>query len=516
MKTPLRSLSSLLFALASLVAGGSALADARSLAALADQHYEKNARAILAEFESLLALPNHAGNREDMERNLLALERMLAKRGLKTRRLEAPGAVPSLFGELPRDPKKPTVLWYAHYDGQPVGSSGWNTSPFEPILDRQSERVKLADALETLTTVPDDNWRIYARSASDDKAAIIALLSALDALAAKRTPLAVNLKVFLEGEEEIGSPNLLAIVRTHADLLAADLLLFADGPRHQSGRPQVVLGVRGTQGVELTLFGPVRALHSGHYGNWVPNPAARLGEVLASIRAPDGTVKIAGFYDVFDKDLAGRGVVPDAELEKQLLSELHLSTRESAERSLAGAVTWPAVNVVGLRSGDTGANARNAIPIDATASLDFRLVPKQTPAIVRAQLEGHLRSLGYRIVGTREEAEAATDRDRVALVNWGRAGYSGARVRDDAPAVRALIDLMRSMHGDQLVVAPILGGSLPLSIFAENSSLGAVVVLPIANYDNNQHAPNENVTLGSLRYGVSTFAVALGALKFKP
>lgn len=516
MKTPRSLVARIFLAFAACAGGALALADERSLAALADQHYEKNVRSMLAEFDALLALPNHAGKREDMERNLVALEGLLARRGLKTRRLDAPGAVPALYGELPTDPKKPTVLWYAHYDGQPIGSSGWDTAPFEPILDRKGERAKLADALTTLSTVPDDAWRIYARSASDDKAAIIAMLTALDALKANRTPLAVNLKVFLEGEEEIGSPNLPAIVRAHADLLAADLLMFADGPRHQSGRPQVVLGVRGTQGVEVTLFGPVRALHSGHYGNWVPNPAARLSEVLVSIRAPDGTVKIAGFYDAFDKQLAGRGVVADADLEKNLLGELRLSTRESAAQSLASAVTWPAINIVGLRSGDTGSNARNAIPIDATASLDFRLVPNQTPAIVRGQLEAHLRSLGYRIVATREEADSATDRDRVALVNWGRAGYSGARVRDDAPAVRALIDLMRAVHGDQLFVAPILGGSLPLSIFAENSALGAVVVLPIANYDNNQHAPNENVTLGSLRYGVTTFAVALGALQFKP
>jgi acetylornithine deacetylase/succinyl-diaminopimelate desuccinylase-like protein len=514
MKT--RALTTLFLALVSFLVANLSLADARSLATIADQHYEKNARAILTEFDALLALPNHASKREDMERNLVALERMLAKRALKPRRLEVPGAVPALYGETPHDPAKPTVLWYAHYDGQPVGSSGWNTSPFEPILDRNGERTKLADALATLTDVPDDAWRIYARSASDDKAAIVAMLSALDALAATRTPLAVNLKVFLEGEEEIGSPNLPAIVRKHADLLAADLLLFADGPRHQSGRPQVVLGVRGTQGVEVTLFGPVRALHSGHYGNWAPNPAARLSELLASIRAPDGAVKIAGFYDAFDKDLAPRGVVPDAELEKQLLGELHLSKRESETQSLAGAVTWPAINIVGLRSGDTGANARNAIPIDATASLDFRLVPNQTPAIVHSQLETHLRSLGYRIVTKREEAEAATDRDRVAFVDWGRSGYSGVRVREDAPAVRALIDLMRAQHGDLLFVAPILGGSLPLSHFAENAKFGAVVVLPIANYDNNQHAPNENVTLGSLRFGVATFAAAFGALKFKP
>ncbi|MGH8286412.1 MAG: peptidase dimerization domain-containing protein, partial [Steroidobacteraceae bacterium] len=164
-----------------------------------------------------------------------------------------------------------------------------------------------------------------------------------------------------------------------------------------------------------------------------------------------------------------------------------------------------------VKSGDIGAAARNAIPTEATANLDFRLVPRQTPGGVRAQLENHLRTLGLRVIGTREQAEAAAERDRVALVQWDRAGYSGARFTEDAPSVRALIHLLRDLHGDKLVVAPILGGSLPLALFAENSPVSAVVVLPIANYDNNQHAPNENLTLGSLRYGISTFAAILGA-----
>ncbi|HEU4530172.1 MAG TPA: M20/M25/M40 family metallo-hydrolase [Steroidobacteraceae bacterium] len=489
------------------------MADVRDVQRAANEYYEQNARAILAEFGALLSLPNHADDRAGMERNLLALEQALAKRGLKSRRLEVPGAVPSLYAELPRVEGRPTVLWYAHYDGQPVGSSGWNTEPFQPMLAREGKLERLSAALPAMSGVPDDAWRIHARSASDDKGAIAAMLAALDALRAAKIPLSVNLKIFLEGEEETGSPNLPAIVRSHAELIAADLLLFADGPRHQSGRPQVVLGVRGSQGAELTLFGPSRALHSGHYGNWAPNPAARLADVLASVRAPDGRVKIEGYYDTFDRELAPRGVVPDEDLEKLLLQELGLGARENAQLALASAVTWPAINVVGLRSGDTGGSARNAIPVDAAASLDFRLVPRQTPASVREVFERHLRSLGYRVVGSREQAQTAPDRERVALVTWGRAGYSGARFTDDAPMVRSLIDLMRQVHGERLVVAPILGGSLPLSIFADNAPVSSVVVLPIANYDNNQHAPNENVTLGSLRYGIATFAAAFAALR---
>jgi acetylornithine deacetylase/succinyl-diaminopimelate desuccinylase-like protein len=481
----------------------------------ADEHYARHYRAILDEYETLVAIPNHAGNRADIERNAVALERMLAKRGFATRRLEVPGASPAIYGELPREAGKPTVVFYAHYDGQPAGSaSDWKTSPFVPTLERNGTRQPLRAALDELESVPDDDWRIYARSAADDKAPIIAMLAALDSLAAHKVPPAINLRVFLDGEEEVGSPHLARIVRDNAKLLAADLLLFADGPRHQSGRPQVVLGVRGVQGAHVTLFGPSRALHSGHYGNWAVNPAARLASLLASVRAPDGRVKIAGFYDAVDTALADRGVKADDALEKKLASELRLSGRESVENPLARTVAWPSLNIVGLRSGDVGSAARNAIPTEATASLDFRLVPKLTRERVRELLHAHLKTQGYRVVASRAEVDAATDRDRIALVEWESSGYSGARFTEDAPPVRALIGLLRELHGEKLVVAPILGGSLPLSLFAENSPVSAIVVLPIANYDNNQHAPNENLTLGSLRQGIGTFAAIFGALDF--
>ncbi len=476
----------------------------------ADAHYVRHYRAILDEYASLVSIPNHASDAADIERNAAVLEKMLAKRGFATRRLEAPGASPAVYGELPRKAKRPTVVFYAHYDGQPVGAaSDWTTPPFEPTLDRAGNRQPLRAALPGITSVPDDAWRVYARSAADDKAPIVAMLAALDSLAARKVAPAINLKVFLDGEEEVGSPHLARIARDHATLLAADLLLFADGPRHQSGRPQVVLGVRGVQSAQITLFGAARALHSGHYGNWAVNPAARLADLLASLRAPDGRVKIAGFYDAVDTTLADRGVKADDALERGLLEELRLSRRESADQPLARTVAWPSLNVVGLRAGDTGPAARNAIPTEATANLDFRLVPKLTPDGVRQLLNAHLQAQGYRVVASRQEVDAASDRDRLAWVQWDRAGYSGARFTEDAPPVRALIELLREVHGEKLVVAPILGGSLPLSLFAENAPVSAVVVLPIANYDNNQHAPNENLRMAEFRRGIALYAALL-------
>jgi acetylornithine deacetylase/succinyl-diaminopimelate desuccinylase-like protein len=499
-----------------LLAAAASAATPDGVRALANDHYEQNYREILAEYDTLVSIPNHAANRADIERNLAALEAMLARRGLVTRRLPTQGASPALYGELPRDTRRPTLLFYAHYDGQPAGEAGWKTPAFQPTLSRDGKLQSLRSALGSLDGPPKDDWRIYARSAADDKAPIVALVSALDALAARDVPLAVNLKVFLEGEEEVGSPHLAHIVREHAELVRADLLLFADGPRHQSGRPQVVLGVRGVQSLELTLFGAARALHSGHYGGWTVNPAARLAELLTSMRAPDGRVRIEGYYDEVDRALAALGSAPDEALERSLLQELRITSRESTRQSLAESVASPALNIVGVSAGDTGAAARNAIPADATANLDLRLVPNQTPQSVRKLVEKHLQSSGYRIVHERDVAERARDRDRIVLVRWDAAGYPGVRFTQDEPAVHALIELMRTLHGEQLAVTPILGGSLPLALFVQNAPVSAVVVLPIANHDNNQHAPNENLTLGSLRYGITTFAAILAGFSLQP
>src|SRR5580765_1026654 len=142
-----------------------------------------------------------------------------------------------------------------------------------------------------------DDWRIYARSASDDKSPIVALLAAIDALRAQRIPLGVNLKVIFEGEEEAGSTNLQRTLELHKNLLGGDLLAMADGPVHQSRRALVFFGNRGDIGLDITVYGPVRSLHSGHYGNWAPNPAMELARLLASMKDENGRVRIEGFYD---------------------------------------------------------------------------------------------------------------------------------------------------------------------------------------------------------------------------
>nr|MDQ4088545.1 M20/M25/M40 family metallo-hydrolase [Pseudomonadota bacterium] len=244
---------------------------------------EANREEILREYLPLLAIPNVASNRADIRRNAEHIMAMMQRRGLSPRLLESEDgeAPPLIYGEWRVPGARRTYILYAHYDGQPVTPADWTvTQPFEARLVGEG-----------------DEARIYARSASDDKAGVMAILAAVDALRAEgRTP-AFNLKIVFEGEEEAGSPNLAGLLRRHREVLRSDGWIIIDGPAHQTGPPQLTLGVRGDVNMHLTVYGPLRPLHSGHYGNWAPNPAMMLARLLASMKDETGRVTIAGFYD---------------------------------------------------------------------------------------------------------------------------------------------------------------------------------------------------------------------------
>ena len=233
--------------------------------------------AIVAELAELLAIPNLASDSVNIRRNAALIVRMLEKRGATARLLEVPGSPPAVYGELPVPGATRTVVFYSHYDGQPVDLSRWASPPWQvtlrdgPILGSRLSRVlPMPQAGQRF----DPEWRIFARSASDDKGPIVAMLAAIDALRAAGIPLSANLKLFLDGEEEAGSPNLARMLAAHRELLGSDLWIFGDGPIDPRGLPRAVLGVRGITTFRLTVYGPASSLHSGHYGNVAPNPGA--------------------------------------------------------------------------------------------------------------------------------------------------------------------------------------------------------------------------------------------------
>ncbi|MDQ3949284.1 MAG: M20/M25/M40 family metallo-hydrolase, partial [Gemmatimonadota bacterium] len=356
---------------------------------------------IVRELADLLAIPNVASDSINIRANARHLVTMLERRGVRARLLESPGSPPAVYGELTTPAATRTVVFYAHYDGQPVTPEDWTTPPWRPVLrDRALADGGREIPFPTVAGTVHGEWRMYARSASDDKSPIVAMLRAIDALRAAGVPLSVNLKFFLEGEEEAGSPHLREMLARHVDLLRADVWLFGDGPVHQSRRHQVVFGVRGVVGAELTVYGPRRALHSGHYGNWAPNPAAMLATLLASMRAPDGRITIAGFYDdVVPITAAERQALRDAPpVDEALRRELLLGSTEGGDTTVGERVMLPALNVRGLRAGAVGVAAANAVPAEARASLDFRLVANQRVERVRELVEAHARAQGYHVV----------------------------------------------------------------------------------------------------------------------
>lgn len=474
--------------------------------------HRANALGVLTEFRDFLAIPNLADDSVNIRRNAAAILAMLERRGIKGRLLETPGSPPAVFAERRVPGATRTITLYAHYDGQPVAEADWKTGgAWVPQL--REGKVESGAAVRTLEDAARageqaDSWRLYARSASDDKGPIIAMMAALDALkAAGREPV-VNLKFFFEGEEEAGSDSLRTMLTTHKALLASDLWIFADGPTHQSGMLQLVHGVRGVLPLKLTTYGPSRALHSGHYGNWAPNPSAMLAHLIASMRDDEGRILIKGINEGVrpvtreDSQAVASLPAPDAGLREELM----LGRTEGNGASVGLAILRPALNVTGL-SGGIGSNA---VPAEATASIDFRLVPDLTPEGVRASVEAHLKGLGYHVVHSVPDSATRRNHAKVVRAAWGN-GYAGQRTSLSQPLAREVYALVRRATGTTVGRIPALGGSLPLAIF-EDVLRTPIVSLPIVNYDNNQHAANEHLKLGNLWAGIEVFATLMAGL----
>src|ERR1022692_1051776 len=233
-----------------------AFAQQNPASAAARSWREMHEPAILREFTDLLAMPNLARDEDTVDTKAAAIIKLLEKRGVKSRLLEVPGAPPVVFGEIVTPGATRTLVFYAHYDGQPLDPKEWATPPWQPVLrDGPLNRDGRVVPLPASGPI-NPEWRIYARSASDDKAPVIAIPTALDALQAARIPLRSNIKLVFEGEEEAGSPHLASIIEKYKALLGSDVWLICDGPVHQSRRQQIVFGARGIATVDITLYGP--------------------------------------------------------------------------------------------------------------------------------------------------------------------------------------------------------------------------------------------------------------------
>ena len=469
---------------------------------------EAHEPAIVGELLELLTIPNVAADRANVRRNAEHLRGMLQKRGFTAELLATEGN-PLVYGELRTPGATRTLLLYSHYDGQPVNPKGWKQAdPFKPVIKAGKDGAEVADAASRKRM--DREWRIYARSASDDKSPIVMMLAAMDALKAAGLAPAVNVRVVLDGEEEAGSPSLVPAITRYREKLSADLMVILDGPQHSSGRATIAYGARGIARVDVTVFGPRAGVHSGNYGNWVPNPAQRLALLLASMKDEAGRILVRGWNDGIDtltpEEQKMVASVPDDAA--AILKAFGVAQPETAYPKLQEALQYPTLNVRGMVSAFVGAGARTIIPDSATASIDIRLV-KETPADAMIdKIRAHVRRQGYHIVeGEPDDATRAKYSKLARLATFGD-GTNAFRTSPLNPQAAALAASLREAHGVEPVHLRTLGGTVPIAPFIEALGFPAVLV-PTVNFDNNQHEENENLRIGNLLDGIVTVAAIL-------
>jgi len=487
-----------------------------SLFAQSDQQkvkafYKANEQQIISEYFDFVAIPNETTDSANIKLNAAYIVNMLAKRGLQAELLTPATGNPVVFAEVKVPGATKTINFYAHYDGQPVNPKQWSPGlkPFVPVFITApvEQGGQLIDYKPGTPVNPD--WRISGRASADDKAGVMCIINGYDALIKSQLKPGCNIRFFFEGEEEKGSQHLEEIFNKYHDKLTSDIWVICDGPRHISGKKMVVFGVRGDVNMRLTVYGPRRPLHSGNYGNWAPNPGLMLAQLLAGMKDEQGHVLINGFYD---------DVVPLSETEKAairkmppvddaLKKELGIAASENGNQSLIEALMEPSLNINGMASGNVGAQAANVIPTKAEAVLDLRLVLGNDYNRQVQKVVNYIKAKGFYVTDKEPTTDERMKYNKIILVTHD-VGYNAQRTPMDLLAAQAIVKAVQSTVTYPVVLTPSSGGSLPLFVFEK--ALGAkVITVPLVNYDNNQHAENENVKVSCLWEGIETIAAIM-------
>jgi acetylornithine deacetylase/succinyl-diaminopimelate desuccinylase-like protein len=478
----------------------------------------QNDKKMIEEYVQFLSIPNVSADTPNILKNAAFIQKMMQRRGIEAELLQGttPNATPAVFGEIKTPGATSTIGFYAHYDGQPVNPKQWHDGlePFKPVLITapMESGGKIIGPYKSGDPVNAD-LRISGRGSSDDKAGVMVALNAYEALVKTGKAVSANIKFLFEGEEETGSIHLDEIFIKHKEKLQADTWIVVDGPRHISGRKSISYGVRGDVNVFLTIYGARRPLHSGNYGNWAPNPANRMVQLLASMKDEDGMVLVKGFYEDVTPltALEQQALVQLPAVDEKLKGELGLKEAEMPGKLLAQAIMLPTLNINGIQSANVGALAGNVIPTKAEAVLDLRLVKGNDWKRQVQKVIDHIKSKGYYVLDDKEP----TDEERRNYVKLIRIktehGYNAQRTSMDLPISKMIQQAVQSTTKEPLVLIPSSGGSLPLVLFEEILNT-KVITVPVVNYDNNQHAENENVRISYLWEGIETVA-AIMAMK---
>ena len=477
----------------------------RQLTALSKE-YAKRSFPIL---KSLLEIPNDAFFPEAIEKNIQWCEKEFQQRGFSNTRIPTE-TVPLLLAERKHPNAKKTVLIYLQLDGQPVDSTRWfQESPYTPTLKKPKETV----GWETLPWNDIENyeedWRVFARSASDAKGPVAMFLAALDATASNNIVPNYNIKVIMDFEEELGSPRLPGAVKSNAALLGADMLIIFDGPRHITNNPTLTFGARGIATIQLTTYGPLVPQHSGHFGNYAPNPALRLAKLLASMKDDEGRVTIPGFYDGISIDAETEAILKSVPDDEALINyRLQIAKADKVGDYYQAAIQYPSLNIRGMQSGWINDKVRTIVPGWARAEIDVRLVLESNPERLIKLIQDHIRDQGFFLTDKLPTKGERLKYPKIATFTH-EISYQSFRTDFNSEVGLWLTRALKRAFQEDPIRIRMSGGSIPISPFVTTLNIPAVTV-PTVNRDNNQHSPNENLRLGNYQEGIKTMIAILG------
>ena len=475
---------------------------------------QKHAKNYYGDLYDFISLPSNAHIKEHIQPNLDWLKKAFENQGFTTEALPT-GGHPVFFAEhksaTPAKGPLKTLLFYMHFDGQPVEPENWQQeSPYKPVLKKRVADGKWETIdWSNLKSGYDPEWRVFARAVSDDKGPILMLLAALDIMQKEKVQSPYHIKVILDSEEEIGAPHLADMVKTYKNKLAADFLMVMDGGRHLSNEPTLTYGCRGIATITLITYGPKTPQHSGHYGNYAPNPALRMAQLLASMKDEDGRVTIPGYYDGITIDANARKIlaaVPDDP--EMIRQKLVFSQPDKVGANYQEALQYPSLNVRGLVCANIGEKANTIVPNEATAEIDLRLVPESNPDQLIGLVKKHIESKGYLILNRKPTDEERLKYPKIVTLLERESRMLPFRTDFGIYPDRWLTAAIVRTFGKQPIKIRMTGGSVPIVPFLRELKLPAIHV-PMVNSDNNQHAANENLRLGNYVEGIKTWIAIL-------
>jgi acetylornithine deacetylase/succinyl-diaminopimelate desuccinylase-like protein len=461
------------------------------------------------EFVEFLSYPNDSSFSEDIYNLIEWTKNKFKSLDFLMTELET-SSIPLLLAEKKIHDDLKTILIYLHLDGQPVDITRWNQEDaFKPVFKKNEKGIFIEDdwnkiASYNYSELDDKDIRIFARSSSDAKGPVMMLIQALKFMKLKNIDQEFNIKLIMDFEEEIGSPSLPSAVEVHKEKLVSDALLIFDGPQHASGLPTLNFGNRGISSITLKTYGPIVPQHSGHFGNYAPNPVFRMSNILSSMKDENGIVKIKGYYEginITDEVKEYLDAVPDNE--DEMKDKMEFKTPESVGNSYQEAIQYPSLNVRGIRSGWVGSEVRTIVPSECIAEIDVRLVIETDGYKLHDLIKKHIESLGYIVTDKEPSKEMRLKYDKIVRFN-SRVSYPAFRTDINSDLGIWLKDVMVKTFGKEPVLKRTSGGSVPISPFVNTLNIPAVGV-PTVNKDNNQHSPNENIKITNYIKGIETF-----------